>query len=105
MNTAPVTEADLIEAVRIQLCTWATSNTGVAIPETVATTAELRDLVRHFVETAEEEWAEFDDDDTHRGLAHLINAEAEVTWAAHGRGDRHILAALISLVLAAPALS
>ncbi|MFM9625102.1 hypothetical protein ACKI14_45180 [Streptomyces turgidiscabies] len=104
MSTTTVTEADLIEAVRIQLCTWATSETGVRIPETVATTAELRDLVGHFVERAEEEWAEFDDDDTHRGLAHLINAEAEVTWAAHDRGDRHLLAALTSLILACPAL-
>ena len=104
MTPGTITEADMIDAIRLQLTTWAPGALGVTIPDTIDTTTDLRDLVSHVAKKAQEEWGEYDDDESMWGIAHLTDAEADATSAAHGRDTRHLLSTLTSLILAARAL-
>lgn len=94
----------LAEAIRVQLRTWVTAELGFTVPlsETVAAApadrtarllGELTDHVHHY-------GVDMDGDAEPWGLAHLFNAHADALYAAHGRGDGHLLGALYSLIAA-----
>ncbi|MGW2421477.1 hypothetical protein ACWC0C_19885 [Streptomyces sp. NPDC001709] len=104
-----ISEAALIETVRVQLATWApaTFGTVVQIPARweMRTAADLSDLIADVIQTAEAKYGDMDDDDSIRGMAHLANARAHGLKAGYGHGDAYVFAALGSLVLAAANLA
>ncbi|MGW2657037.1 hypothetical protein ACWC1D_25695 [Streptomyces sp. NPDC001478] len=103
-----MTEAALVETVRVQLATWAPAvfGTVVQIPERweMSYAADLSDVIADVIHAAEAKYGDMDDDDSIRGMAHLANARAHGLKAGYGHGEAYLLAALGSLVLAAAAL-
>ncbi|WP_405968899.1 hypothetical protein OG613_47295 (plasmid) [Streptomyces sp. NBC_00015] len=93
----------LAEAIRVQLCTWATSAFGTTIPdpEQLSEPDAVSRLVSNVAEQAR--ISGFDSADTDAdawGMAHLFNADAHSLRAAQGHGDAYLLAALYSLICA-----
>ncbi|MFF5019441.1 hypothetical protein [Streptomyces sp. NPDC001165] len=104
-----LSEAALIETVRVQVATWApdTFGTVVQIPARweMRTAADLSDFIADVSRAAEAKYGDVDDDDSIRGMAHLANARAHGLKAGYGHGDAHLFAALGALVLAAASLA
>ncbi|HLU97056.1 MAG TPA: hypothetical protein VKZ89_09485 [Thermobifida alba] len=90
----------LAEVIRVQFLTWA----GIQVPdpETVAAAPadSIARLLGELTERVHLYGVEADGDAEPWGLAHLFNAHADALYAAHGRGDAHLLGTLYSLIAA-----
>ncbi|MFI6469801.1 hypothetical protein ACIBL5_05985 [Streptomyces sp. NPDC050516] len=104
MPNNTITEAALVDTIRVQLATWTGGALGVRVPDQIASLTELAVLVHRVYELAEDEWGDLDDEASIRGLAHLINAVADCISAACGHGLAPLLSALASLIVATRAL-
>jgi hypothetical protein len=94
----------LAEAIRVQLRTWVTAELGITIPTPELVTAEPADtiaqLLGEITEHVHIHGVEAHGDAEPWGIVHLFNAHADSLYAAHGRGDAHLLGALYSLIAA-----
>ncbi|MCZ1012027.1 hypothetical protein [Streptomyces lydicus] len=94
----------LAEAIRMQLCTWVTAEFGIIVPTpemvAAAPAASIAQFLGEIAEHVHIWGVETDGDAEPWGIAHLFNAHADGLYAAHGRGDAHLLGALYSLIVA-----
>ncbi|MFI1203543.1 hypothetical protein ACH4VR_29625 [Streptomyces sp. NPDC020883] len=94
-------EASLIETIRAQVLIFL-KTPGVYMPQRwqMRDAADLSGFIAEVAQAAEALYGDMDDDDSIRGLGHLINARAHALKAAYNHGNRYLFAALDSLILA-----
>lgn len=96
--------AALAEAIRVQLRTWVTAELGIEVPTPEMIAADPAESIALLLGKITDNVHVYDvttgGDAEPWGLAHLFHAHGDALYAAHGRGDAHLLGALYSLIAA-----
>ncbi|MGF3141014.1 hypothetical protein [Streptomyces diastaticus] len=96
--------AALAETIRVQALTWVPREFQITVsgPEAfaVAPTGAVAQLLGMLTEHVHIWGVSVGGDAEPWGIAHLLGAHADSLWAAHGRGDAHLLGVLYSLIAA-----